>query len=68
METKKLISNFVVNIFEKDYSKADLTLKQIISEKTKNKIKEIVSKKKNKKNHDCECETKKNNKKVSKKG
>jgi hypothetical protein len=73
METNQLISNFIVNIFEKNYSDANLTLKKIISEKTKQKIKKLVNgkkdnKKKVKKDHKCSCEDEKNHKNVNNKG
>jgi hypothetical protein len=73
METRKLISKFVTNIFEKNYAQANLQLAEIISEKVKQKIQKTVSKKK----CDCDCDdcekktfkkNKKNLKNVSKKG
>lgn len=52
METRKLISKFVTNIFEKNYAQANLQLAEIISEKVKQKIQKTVSKKK----CDCDCD------------
>lgn len=76
MELRKLISKFITQICEKNYSKADKALETIVSEKLKTRIKDIDNKVKNKK--DCGCngkckeknckKTKKVSKKVTKKG
>lgn len=76
MELRKLISKFITQICEKNYSKADKALETIVSEKLKTRIKDIDNKVKNKK--DCGCtgkckqknfqKTKKVTKKVTKKG
>ena len=73
MENRKLISKFVTNIFEKNYSQANSNLAEIISEKVKQRIQKTVNKKKC--NCDCDdCEkksykkNKKNLKNVSNKG
>jgi hypothetical protein len=78
MELRKLISRFITQICEKNYSKADKALETIVSEKLKTRIKDIDSKVKNKKDCGCGCggkckeknskKTKKVSKKVTKKG
>lgn len=67
------ISEFITAICEKNYSLADSLLKNILTEKVKQKVKKIVKEKeyccddcKKQKKHCSEC--KKNNKNVSKKG
>ena len=62
---RAILSKFITNIFEKNYSEANSNLSTVISEKMKNKIKKAVDKKK-KCGRDCDdCE--KNKKKLIKK-
>jgi hypothetical protein len=65
---RSLLSKFVTDIFEKNYSEANSILKTVITEKIKNKVKTSIKKKK----CDCGCEecekNKKNIKKVTNKG
>lgn len=78
MSLRKIISKFVTQICEKNYSSADKTLDTILTEKMKNRIGEAKEKIKK---DDCGCEncekkhsnkknkkTKKVTKKVTKKG
>jgi uncharacterized protein YqiB (DUF1249 family) len=67
------ISKFITAICEKNYSQADSLLKDILTEKVKQKVKKIIKDKeyccddcKKQKKHCSDC--KKNNKTVSKKG
>ena len=50
MEIKKLISKFITNIFEKNYSEADKTLKTVVEAKVVEKIEKESKKVKGKKN------------------
>lgn len=76
MELRKLISKFITQICEKNYSKADKALETIVSEKLKTRIKDIDNKVKNKKSSGCDKKSKQKNfqktkkvtKKVTKKG
>jgi hypothetical protein len=54
MEIRKLISKFITNIFEKNYSEADKELKNLVEAKLKEKIKgaSAKAKKKAKKDYD----------------
>lgn len=61
---RAILSKFITNIFEKNYSEANSNLTTIISEKMKNKIKKAVDKKKN---CGCDCDDcEKNKKKLAK--
>jgi hypothetical protein len=65
LNVRAILSKFITNIFEKNYSEANSNLSTIISEKMKNKIKKAVDKKKN---CGCDCDDcKKNKKKLIKK-
>ena len=57
------ISKFITAICEKNYSQADSLLKDILTEKVKQKIKKVIKDKDN-----CCSGCKKNSKNVSKKG
>lgn len=54
MEIRKLISKFITNVFESNYSQADKELKNIVEAKIKEKIKgaSAKAKKKAKKDYD----------------
>lgn len=45
MELRKLISRFIANICEKNYSQSNLDLAQIIEAKIKNKVSSLVEEK-----------------------
>lgn len=79
MDLRKLISKFVTQICEKNYSQASESLDSIITEKVKSRIKNAKKKIEDKDNCDCKskskckCEnksknSKKSSKKVTKKG
>jgi len=46
-DTKKTIKSFIGNIANKDYANAQTVLEQIVTEKMKNKVREIVKTSKN---------------------
>jgi len=48
MEIRKIISKFITNIFEKNYSEADKELKNIVEAKIKDRIKKSSKKAKEK--------------------
>lgn len=52
MEIRKLVSKFITNIFEKNYSEANSELKKLVEAKIKEKIKGASSKSKAKKDYD----------------
>lgn len=67
MDLRKLISKFVTQICEKNYSQASDSLDSVITEKVKNRIKNVKNKIEDKKEKKTKI-SKKGLKKVSKKG
>jgi hypothetical protein len=70
MDIRKLISKFLTQLCEKNYSQANTTLEQVVEAKTKARIKKIASKtsKKEKEAFDFKKGKNPNEKKVAKKG
>jgi hypothetical protein len=70
MDIRKLISKFLTQLCEKNYSAADTTLQQVVEAKTKQRVKKIAYKvsKKEKEAFNFEKGKNPNEKKMMKKG